>query len=96
MKSKGIPVYAVALQSKDFNPKALGIVANSSGGRLVPVERSSQLGNLFEGIAKELSDVWTVTYEAVGPRPKTRRQRERDGQRQRPPRPRPRTRTLSS
>ncbi len=67
VKERGVPVYAVALRSKDFNPKALGIVAGSSGGRLVPVEKSAQLGALFEGIARELRDAWTVTYTSREP-----------------------------
>lgn len=70
VKQKDIPVYAVALRSKDFNQKALNIIAQGSGGKLVPVEQSSQLGALFEGIARELRDVWTVTYTSHQPETK--------------------------
>lgn len=62
VKDRTVPVYALALKSKDFNQKALAIIAKGSGGRLVPVERSNQLSGLFEGIAKELGDVWAVSF----------------------------------
>ena len=70
LRQRGVPVHAVALQSKDFNPRALEIVATGSGGRLVPVAQSSALTGLFEGIARELRDSWKVTY--VSSRPETK------------------------
>ena len=70
VQQRAVPVHAVALQSKEFNPRALQIVATGSGGRLVPVARSSELADLFEGIARELRDSWMVTYASARPETK--------------------------
>jgi len=66
----GAPVYAVALQSKDANPKALAAIAESSGGRMASVAGSSQLAGLFESIASEIRNAWMVQYTSEKPRTK--------------------------
>lgn len=67
VKRSGAPVYAVALKSSEFNPKALGFVAKDSGGRLVPVARSEGLSVLFEGIAREIQGAYELKYTSVRP-----------------------------
>lgn len=61
------PVYVVSLKTKESSRKALSIIAQDSSGRLVPVARSNELGGLFEGIARELKDVWVITYRSNEP-----------------------------
>lgn len=68
-KSKA-PVYAVALKSGEYNPRALNSLAAGSGGRLVSAAKSAELAVRFEGIARELGSVWSVTYESAKPRTK--------------------------
>jgi tight adherence protein B len=66
----GAPVYAVALVSKEANPQALAAIADSSGGRLVQVQASSQLTGLFESIASEIRNAWAIEYTSEQPRTK--------------------------
>lgn len=66
----GAPVYAVALKSGEYNPRALELVAGKTGGRLVPVARAEALAKEFETIAKEINSVWGVTYRSANPRTK--------------------------
>ncbi len=66
----GVPVYVVALQSKEANPKALQTIADSSGGRLVTAAQSSQLAGLFQSIASEIRNTWIVQYTSDQPHTK--------------------------
>lgn len=68
LKKTGVPLYAVALKSDEYNPNALSLLAKESGGKLVPVAKSNQLTSLFEGIAKEISNVWVLEYTSGRPR----------------------------
>lgn len=68
LSKAGAPLYAVALKSAEYNPNALATLARETGGRLVPVTRSSDLTGLFESIAKEIGNTWTVTYRSTKPR----------------------------
>lgn len=67
VRKSGAPVYAISLKTKESSRKALSIIAQDSAGRLVPVARSAELGGLFEGIARELKDVWVLTYRSNEP-----------------------------
>lgn len=67
VRKSGAPVYAISLKTKESSRKALSIIAQDSAGRLVPVARSTELGGLFEGIARELKDVWVLTYRSNEP-----------------------------
>ncbi len=67
VKRAGVPVYAVALKSPEFNPKALAIIAKDSGGRMLSANASDELGALFEGIARELRDSFMVEYTSLSP-----------------------------
>jgi tight adherence protein B len=64
----GTPVYAVALKSNEYNPRALELLTASTQGRLVPASDSQSLTKLFEGIAQEITSAWSVTYESRHPR----------------------------
>lgn len=64
----GVPLYAVAIKSAEYNPHALSTLAKRSGGRLVPVSRSGALEPLFEGIAQEISSSWTLSFKSGRPR----------------------------
>lgn len=66
----GIPVYAVALSSPDYDPSALEVIAKGSGGRLIAADRADQLASVFKDIAAELTNRFTVSY--VSARPSTK------------------------
>lgn len=67
-KGLNTPVYAVALKSKDYNPSALGLLTSSTNGHLVSASDSQQLAQLFQGIAKEISAAWSISYLSKRPR----------------------------
>lgn len=64
------PVYAVALPSKESNAGALATLTGSSGGRLVSAAGSAKLTGLFESIASEIRNSWSVSYASDEPRTK--------------------------
>ena len=64
------PIYAVALPSKESNAGALTTLTESTGGRLVSVAGSAQLAGLFESIASEIRNAWSVTYTSASPKTK--------------------------
>lgn len=61
------PVYAVALESPDYDPKPLGALATSSGGRLASVQDVDSLTPIFEDIAKELRSLYSVSFTSSRP-----------------------------
>jgi len=70
VKAAGAPVYAVALESSDFNPQFLQVVAKDSAGRYLPVNNSAELEAIYAGIAKELSNQYVVSYTSALPNTK--------------------------
>lgn len=60
-------VYAVALESPEYDPTSLGVLASSSGGRLVSVQDAESLATIFEDIAKELRNLYTVVFTSARP-----------------------------
>lgn len=67
VKSTGAPVYVVALTTSESNPNALKAVAQSSGGRFIPVVQSTALAELYQGIARELTGQYVLTYTSADP-----------------------------
>lgn len=67
MRNAGSAVHVVALESPEFNMAPLEVVAQGSGGRLMPVADSADLSGMFEGIAAELQNLFTVTFESRQP-----------------------------
>ncbi len=61
------PVYAVALESPEYDPTVLGALATNSGGRLATVQDISGLTAIFEGIAKELRNLYAVSFTSAKP-----------------------------
>jgi len=70
VRTAGAPIFAVALESPEFNPSALQVVSDGSGGRLMTVSDPSGLVGLFEGIAQELQNLYMVTYRSQEPNTK--------------------------
>jgi len=66
----GVPVYAVALESDEYNPHALSTMAAGSSGRLMSAEESVELASLFEGIANEIRGAYILSYTSARPRTK--------------------------
>ncbi len=62
-----IPVYAVTLESPEYDPAPLNTIAKESGGKLLSVSDTAALESLLEGIALELSSRYTITYESSRP-----------------------------
>jgi hypothetical protein len=63
----GVPLYAVALESPEYDPEALAALAQRSGGRTASVTESVEFTAIFEEIAQELRNVYTVTYTSLEP-----------------------------
>ncbi len=70
VREAGVPVYAIALQSQDYNPQALITLATGSGGRMLTVASSSELEGFFTGIAEEIQSTYALTYTSREPRTK--------------------------
>ncbi|MBE0416674.1 MAG: VWA domain-containing protein [Coriobacteriia bacterium] len=62
-----VPVYAVALESDEYNPEPLRALAQRSGGRTVSVTESAEFSGIFEEIAQELRNVYTITFTSLEP-----------------------------
>jgi tight adherence protein B len=62
-----VPLYAVALKTKDFNPTALQSLARASGGRLVSASDSASLASMFTGLANQLQSPYAVTFTSLRP-----------------------------
>jgi tight adherence protein B len=65
--ASGAPVYVVALESPEFDPRTLEAIATASGGRTVGVSESAQLKEEFTTIAQEIQNLWQITYESDEP-----------------------------
>lgn len=68
VEDAGVPVYAVTLVSPEYDPGPLRLIARRSGGKVVPVKRSAELGALYEGIAAEIANQYLVTFKSAAPR----------------------------
>lgn len=64
------PVYAVALDSPEYNPATLETIAAVSGGRMTSVAESGSLADVYESIAREMQLRYSVQF--VSGRPNTR------------------------
>ncbi|MDF1542916.1 MAG: type II secretion system F family protein [Anaerosomatales bacterium] len=63
----GIPVYAVALETAEYDPESLRVLAARSGGKMAAASDSGEFTGIFEGIAQELLNVYTVTFTGLSP-----------------------------
>ena len=70
LAASGVTVYAVALESPEFDPGALDAVANRTHGRLISVQDSGTLAGLYEGLARELQTQYRLAYTSFSPRTK--------------------------
>ncbi len=67
ISQSGVPLYAVALESPEYDPEPLAALAQRSGGRMAAVTESTEFTAIFEEIAQELRNVYTVTYTSLEP-----------------------------
>jgi tight adherence protein B len=70
LKDAGVPVYAVALRTREWDPSALRAITKATGGRLLEVKDSAELLGIYRGLAEELQRTWVVTFESGRPRTK--------------------------
>lgn len=63
----GVPLLAVAIESQDFNQKALRLLAKRSGGRVIPVRDTGRLEAYFEQLAEEITGGYAVTFRSQRP-----------------------------
>jgi tight adherence protein B len=61
------PVYAVALESPEYNPATLETIAQVSGGRMTSVAGSGSLAEVYQSIAEEMQLRYQVTYRSGRP-----------------------------
>lgn len=70
VKASGAPVFAVALESGEWDPQALQTLATASGGRYLATADSAELTSLYQGIARELTSRYLVTFTSLAPNTK--------------------------
>lgn len=70
VKAAGVPVFAVALESGEWDPQALQTLATASGGRYLATADSGELTSLYESIARELTSRYFVTFTSLAPNTK--------------------------
>ena len=62
-------VYAIALESPEYDPRPLEVLATGTGGRFLTTTDATSLGTIYEEIAREIRDLYTLTF--TGARPST-------------------------
>ncbi len=67
VKSAGAPVYAVALSSPEYNPRAVKALARGTRGTLLSTRESDKLTDIFKAIAEEIQTTWLVAYRSADP-----------------------------
>ena len=63
-KDEDITYFTVGLTSGEFDEKALKTLASSSGGSYSP-SATADLSSLYEGLARELSNQFRITYDST-------------------------------
>lgn len=63
----GVAVYAVALQSPEYNPATLETIAQASGGRMTAVNETASLAQAYEAIAQEMQLLYRVEFVSTSP-----------------------------
>jgi tight adherence protein B len=61
-RKAGAIVYAVGINGPQFDSAPLKMLASETGGRYVLATSSKRLGDIYQGIASELSRSWRVSY----------------------------------
>jgi len=67
VKDVGAPVYAVALSSPEYNPRAVKALARSTRGTLLSTREADKLTGIFKAIAEEIQTTWLVSYRSADP-----------------------------
>ena len=62
-KEEDVSFYTVGLTSGEFDEKALKQLSSSTGGRYAPAN-AADLSGLYEGLARELSNQYRISYES--------------------------------
>lgn len=63
-KDENISFFTVGLTSGEFDEKALKALASSTGGSYAPAA-TADLSSLYEGLARELSNQFRISYEST-------------------------------
>lgn len=61
------PVYAVALESPEYNPATLEGIARASSGRMTAAADSAALADIFQSIAEEMQLRYRVVFQSTRP-----------------------------
>jgi len=61
------PVYAVALSSPDYNPRAVKALAKGTRGSMLSTGETAKLSEIFKTIAEEIQTTWLVSYRSADP-----------------------------
>lgn len=67
LQEQGAPVYAVALQSPEYDAAALDVLAKRTNGKMLTTEDSAEITAVFAGIAEEISNAYRVEYGSLQP-----------------------------
>ena len=63
----GVPIYAVALESPEYNPEPLEALVTRSMGRMSSASDSSALNEIYADIAEEMQNQWVLIYTSEQP-----------------------------
>lgn len=63
----GVPVYAVALESPEYDPATLETIARISGGRMIAIAESGGLAEVYASIAEEVQLRYRLTFTSTRP-----------------------------
>jgi tight adherence protein B len=61
-RSSGAQVYAIGLKSEEFDSQPLASIAEASGGRYLETPDPASLTSLFETLAKEIHNQYSLTF----------------------------------
>ncbi len=67
LSESGVPLYAVALESPEFDPEPLRSLAGESEGKVVSAASATELTSVYQDIAQELRNLYVVTYTSLEP-----------------------------
>lgn len=67
LQKRGAPVYAIALTSPEYDPKAVRALARGTNGTMLSASEAGQLEELFAGIAQDIQGSWRVVFTSAEP-----------------------------
>lgn len=64
-REANVRIYTIGLESPEFDPEALGVMAESAGGTYTEASSLGELNRIYSELSAELSNAYLVRYESV-------------------------------